>query len=289
MGTAFQAKGLLPENTLFLDRGDFDLEDVDGIEKRLDQIRPTLIIHTAAHTAVDLAEEESDRGQKSCRLLNTDGPGRMARWCARNGAGFVWFSTDYVFSGDGTHFWEEDDTKRPGNYYGLCKHLGEEAIKHEFQIAGNNTPFIIFRISWVYDATGKNFLNTMLRLASERDELKVVDDQMGTPNYAPHLAIAVAKIATSNRAVESGVYHMSHTGVTNWYSFTNEIVGRSKKFGFKPRVTSIVPVKSAEFKTAAKRPTNSRLCTDKFQRAFGFQLPAWQDGLDAALRQKFKE
>lgn len=253
-------------------RGQFDLADVGSIRSHLDQIRPDLIVNPGAYTAVDKAETE----QAGAFAVNAEAPGEMARWCAAHGRRLVHYSTDYVFNGGGTTAFVEGDPTGPVNVYGQSKLAGEQAIQ------ASGCEHLILRTSWVYAARGSNFLNTMLRVAASRPELRVVDDQIGAPTPARMLAdattIALTRIGAM-RPMDShlaGVFHVAPAGFTSWHGFAMAIMAlRTELEGSEaPRVLAIP---TTEYPTPASRPLNSRLDCTRFAQAFGVTFPHWQD------------
>lgn len=253
-----------------------DLDDLSGIARTVRDLRPQLVVNAAAHTAVDRAESEPEQA----RRRNAEAPGVLAQEAARLGAWLVHYSTDYVFDGGGTAPWREDDPVAPVSVYGRTKAEGEAAIR----AAGG--PHLIFRTSWVYAARGGNFLRTMLRLAAERERLAVVDDQFGAPTGAELIADVTAlalREAAAGRA-PGGTYHLVPRGVTNWHAYACHVIEAARRrAGEAVRATAVDPVPSSAYRTAARRPHNSRLDNHKLQQAFGLVLPSWQAGVDRVL------
>lgn len=278
VGSALVAQ--LGNRAIPLTRAQADLSNPDSLAAVLDSIKPDAVINAAAYTAVDKAEEEHDLAFAA----NAESPARLAQWCAAHGVPFVHYSTDYVFSGEGETPWKEDDAKAPCNAYGASKLAGEEGVAQ----AGGD--YLIFRTSWVYDATGKNFMNTMLRLGSEREALKVVADQMGAPSYAPDLAeytLQALKKAASMPSFPSGVYHMVNRGETNWHGFAQAIFAAAREHHATLAVKTVEPIPSSAYPTPAKRPLNSRLDCTKLHTTFGIALPLWEQSLNKAMEQKY--
>jgi dTDP-4-dehydrorhamnose reductase len=247
-----------------------DLADVDAVRTAVRGAKPALIVNAAAYTAVDLAEKEVDLAY----AVNARAPGVLAEEARRLGAVLVHYSTDYVFDGARTTPYPEDAPTGPLNVYGASKLEGERAI------AAVNVPALVFRTSWVYGLTGRNFLLTIRRLAAERDELRIVADQAGVPNWSRTLADATTRIVAMGlpaMAERAGLYHLSSTGATTWHAFAQAIVG----VGAKPR---IVPITTAEYPTPARRPAYGVLATARFERTFGFALPDWREDLERCLR-----
>ncbi len=263
---------LLPAqgDVVALDRAALDLGDPDAIASVMRTVRPVIVINAGAYTAVDLAERERDRAF----AVNARAPQVLAEEAKRAGAVLVHYSTDYVFDGRASAPYEEDAPTGPLNVYGESKLAGEQAI------AATGAAALVLRTSWVYGLTGKNFLLTIRRLARERDELRIVADQMGTPNWSRALAEATARLVALGHAAlaeRAGLYHFTSTGFTSWCGFARAIVGDAAK----PLVT---PIATSDYPTPARRPAYGVLATSKFERAFGFALPAWQDALAACLR-----
>ncbi len=243
-----------------------DLANADSVRHAVREARPDVIVNAAAYTAVDQAESE----EALATAVNGQALAVFAEEAARRGALLVHFSTDYVFDGEKPSPYVETDRTHPLNAYGRSKLSGEQAIQR------SGCRHLIFRTSWVYSNTGKNFLLTMLRLARERKELRVVDDQHGAPTSSRALADAVPRtISAALRNPELlGLYHMSAQGSTTWCGFARAIVGRRAK---------VVPIASSEYPTPARRPRNSVLDNSKLEKSFGVRLPSWQQGLEQVL------
>lgn len=254
-----------------------DLADLEGLAQTVRQVHPDLIVNAAAHTAVDKAESEPELAH----TLNALAPEVLAREAQACGAWLVHYSTDYVFDGLGSQPWTETDQPAPLNVYGQTKLEGELRI----QAACPN--HLILRTSWVYAARGGNFAKTMLRLAQERERLSVVADQWGAPTGAELLADATAHAIRQARQQSqlAGLYHLVAGGETSWHGYASHVIARAR--ALKPdlplKASHIDPVPSSAFHAAAKRPSNSRLDTVRFQAAFGLHLPPWQQGVDRML------
>ncbi len=277
IGSAMKA---LHPTAVFLDRKDADLAKPAMIESVLESHAPDMVINAAAYTQVDNAEAE----EKIAFTINAESPSVIAIYCAGRDIPFVHYSTDYVFNGSGEKPWKEDDEVSPLSVYGRTKLAGEDRIK---QVGGR---YLIFRTSWLYDATGKNFLNTMLRLGAEREELKVVSDQMGAPTYVPQLARASLKAlgnALRKEEFPSGVYHLCHAGATSWYGFATAIFEQARAQGVSLKVHKIHPIPTEQYPTPAKRPKNSRLDCNKAYQVLGVEMPSWQQGLQACMKEKY--
>jgi dTDP-4-dehydrorhamnose reductase len=237
---------------------------------------PVAVINAAAYTLVDRAEHE----ESLARRINADAPGQMALWCARHRVPFVHYSTDYVYSGAGTAPWREDAATEPVNAYGRTKLAGDELIQR------SGAQYLILRTSWVYDASGKNFFTTIMRLARERDVLEVVADQIGTPNYAPHLARFTLDLLDKAMRIQTfpaGIYHFSHAGEVSWHRFAKTICDVSRDRGVSLTVKTVSPIPTVAYPTPAKRPSNSRLDTARMRTVFDTILPRWEHGLDACV------
>jgi len=252
-----------------VDRQGMDLSDLDQVRDVIRRVQPGLIVNPAAYTAVDKAESEPALAYR----VNAEAPGLMAREARLLGAAMVHYSTDYVFDGSAPAARVEDDPTGPLNVYGASKLAGEQAI------AEAGIPHLIFRTSWVYGMRGKNFLLTMLRLARERDELRVVADQHGAPTWSRTIADTSALVLAQARAggpdwwtQHSGVYHLSAQGSTTWYEFTRAIVEAA---GLDCRV---LPITSAEYPTPAKRPQYSVLSSQRLMSRF-CHVPDWKVAL----------
>ncbi|MEP6942893.1 MAG: dTDP-4-dehydrorhamnose reductase [Betaproteobacteria bacterium] len=250
-------------------RGELDVSDAAAIAATVRALRPQIIVNAAAYTAVDRAESDAAAAQ----AINATAPEVFAGEARRLGATLIHFSTDYVFDGSATAPYTEQATPRPISVYGRSKLDGELAIE------SSGCVHLIFRTSWVYGQRGGNFLLTMQRLARERDELRIVDDQIGVPNWSRDLAAAIAKLVaggTASLTERSGLYHLSARGPTSWFGFARAIVGDVAR----PRV---VPISTAAYPTPARRPAYGVLATEKFENAFGFALGDWRDALRRCL------
>jgi len=236
----------------------------------------TWVINCAAYTAVDKAEDD----RENCRLLNTIGAGNIAYTAHRAGARVIHVSTDYVFDGGGNSPYTEGDTTRPTGVYGLTKRDGELEV-----MAENESSYIV-RTAWLYGKHGSNFVNTMLRLMNESDEVKVVDDQKGSPTWAGDLAAAVLAIieAVGNgKAVPFGIYHYTNGGMTTWFEFAEEIYLRGRELGRITKECVVKPCTSADYPSKAKRPGYSVLETSRIKNALGITIPAWEESLQKYL------
>lgn len=254
-------------------RADADLSDPTRVARLIEQERPDYVINAAAYTAVDKAETE----EAAAQVINALTPSVMAETTRRIGGTLIHYSTDYVFDGSSPRAYAEDDPPAPLNAYGRTKLAGER------EIARRGGRFFILRTSWVYSEYGRNFLLTVLRLARERPELRIVNDQTGAPTYAGALAdgtrALIAAVEKRERRVEdlSGVYHMTCGGETTWYGLTRAIVDR---LALPAKVT---PIATADYPLPARRPMYSVLDNDKLARVFGIRLPHWEHALDECL------
>lgn len=255
-------------------RSDVDLGDGEALRDIVRAVLPEIIVNAAAYTAVDKAEAEPGLAQR----INADAVEVLAREAAALGAWLVHYSTDYVFDGSGEKPWREDDPKGPLSVYGRTKLAGEESIRRL------NPRHLIFRTSWVYAARGGNFAKTMLRLARERDSLKVVADQWGAPTSAELLAdvtaLALYRLLQNPAGVDglAGTYHLAAGGETNWCEYARYVVELAKERGvvLKAGPERIEPIPTVAYPLPAARPLNSRLDTGKIASAFGVVLPDWQ-------------
>ena len=251
--------------------------DLDGLSKIVCAVAPDVIVNAAAHTAVDKAESEPELA----RTLNALAPAVLAQEAKRMNAWLVHYSTDYVFDGGGDKLWVETDATGPLSVYGASKLEGEQLILR------SGCKHLIFRTSWVYGARGGNFAKTMLRLARERDSLKVIDDQIGAPTGADLLADVTAHaIRTALRNPEvSGLYHLVAAGETSWHGYASFVLDFARRAGvpIKAAADAIQPVPTSAFPTPARRPHNSRLDTEKLKSTFDLHLPHWQAGVTRML------
>jgi len=251
-----------------------DFDQPDSLPALLDRLRPARVVNAAACTAVDRAEQEPEA---ACRA-NAQAPGVIARWCAAQGVPLVHYSTDYVFDGQGTRPYLPDDATAPLGVYGRSKRDGEEAVR----AAGGR--HLIFRTAWVYAAHGHNFLRTMLRLGAERDELRVVADQIGTPTPAALIADATVQ-ALRHPGGLSGIWHLTAAGQTSWHGFAEEIFAQALAAGMIERAPKVLPITTAEYPTPARRPAYSCLDTSSLEADFGIELQDWRDGVGKVLRE----
>jgi dTDP-4-dehydrorhamnose reductase len=268
-------------------RPEVDLLNIEDVRAEIRRIKPSVLVNAAAYTAVDQAESEPETAMK----INSESPAAMAEEAKRLGAIFITYSTDYVFDGKKASPYDEVDPPASLNVYGASKLSGERAVE------ATGGSYLIFRTSWVYGARGKNFLKTILKLAAERPELKIVDDQVGAPTWSRDLADATRKIIEQLAAQSSparismgealgdrrGIYHMTAAGGVSWCGFAAAIVEEMKNRGLSNNVARIVPISSREYPTPASRPHNSRLCNDKLKNTFGVTLPPWRASLGTVM------
>ena len=260
---ALQGKVIAPK------RSQLDVSDLAAVSNFIDKVQPSLILNAAAWTAVDKAEEFSQDAKKLNALL----PKILAEKAIEKGCFLIHFSTDYVYPGDGKKARAEDSPTGPLSVYGSTKLEGDDAIT----LSGCR--HIIFRTSWVYSARGNNFMKTMLRLGSERDSLAIVSDQVGAPTSAR--LIAEVALESWKKGLDSGVYHLSAKGEASWYEFAQQVFRLAQSAGVKLKldVSSVKPVDTSSYPTAAKRPLNSRLSVEKLEAALGCSLPDWKSQL----------
>lgn len=241
-----------------------DITDKNAVEEFVEKANAEAVIHCAAFTNVDLAETENE----TCRKINVDGTCNLAQSCKKHGMKMLYISTDYVFSGEGNEASETDSPKAPCNFYGVSKLGGENALT---EICDK---YFIVRISWVFGESGKNFVKTMLRLSKERDELTVVNDQIGSPTYTKDLSVLLCNMIATEKY---GVYHATNEGYCSWAEFASKIMELSGAS------TKIIPVSTEEYKTVAVRPKNSRLSKSSLDKNGFERLPHWEDALKRYL------
>lgn len=248
-----------------------DLTDLEGLRRTVSIVKPNIIINAAAYTAVDNAEND----KVSTNIVNAQAPRVLAEEALKVGAWLVHYSTDYVFDGSGNNAWEEKDESNPLSEYGRSKLAGEQAIEN------SGCKYLIFRTSWVFGSRGKNFAKTMLHLATERQTLSVINDQVGAPTSAALLAdcTAHALLKAIRNPELAGLYHLAASGQTTWYEYANLVIDHARNIGKELLVTEIKPIGTLDYPTPAKRPYNSRLSTAKFRDSFDLVLPKWQQGV----------
>jgi dTDP-4-dehydrorhamnose reductase len=264
------------------DSKELDLADPDAIRRTIRRIAPDIIINPAAYTAVDKAEGDAELAM----AVNGIAPGVLAEESLRLGALLVHYSTDYVFDGSKAAPYTEEDAPNPQSVYGRTKLAGEQAI------LASGCKHLILRTSWVYGVHGGNFVKTILRLAKERNELRIVADQFGAPTWARNLAQATASALSCWQSKNwdsdlSGLYHLTAAGRTNWHEYAEEIVrlARKRDPALAAKLLDIRPIATQEYPVPAKRPANSVLSNDKIRDAFGIVLPEWRDSLAECVRE----
>ena len=249
-----------------------DFDRPQAVKSILERVRPDLVINAAAYTAVDAAENDADAAWRA----NAEAPAQVAAWCAVHGVPLVHYSTDYVFDGQGSQPYREDDATAPLGVYGASKRAGEEAI------IGSGAPYLIFRTAWVYASHGKNFLHTMLRLGAERERLGVVADQIGTPTSAALIARVTLQVLQSGQ-LQSGIWHLVADGQTSWHGFAREIFSQAQAAGLMEKIPEVVAITTADYPTPAARPAWSCLDNRKLKADFGISLPSWEQELARVL------
>ncbi len=252
-----------------------DLGDLEGLKKTVLAINPDVIVNAAAYTAVDDAEKNVELAE----LINSKAPKVLADLMAQSGGWLVHYSTDYVFDGSGSESWREYDATGPLNSYGQTKLNGEQAIHH------SGCQYLIFRTSWVFASKGNNFAKTMIRLATERESLGVIADQIGAPTGADLIAdvTAHALLASRSQTSVSGLYHLTASGQTSWHGYASFVIEQSRLLGLTLSVKDINEIPSSEYPTPAQRPLNSRLKCCKLCDRFGLDLPHWKIGVKHML------
>ena len=245
-----------------------DITDAAQVSEVITKVSPDVVIHCAAWTAVDAAEDDDKKAK--VKAINADGTQNIANVCKKLNCKMIYISTDYVFDGEGTRAWEPDDERHPLNVYGQTKYEGELAVQNTLE------KYFIVRISWVFGVNGKNFIKTMLNLGKTHDHLTVVNDQFGSPTYTYDLARLLVDMVLTDKY---GIYHATNEGICNWYEFACEIF---RKAGMN---VDVAPVPASEYPTKAKRPENSRMSKAKLTENGFVRLPSWQDALERYLPQ----
>ena len=261
--------GQLPEGAR-CEVADFDRPDT--LAALVERVAPAIVVNAAAYTAVDKAEDDVDAAFRT----NAEAPGVLARACALRDIPFVHYSTDYVFDGQGSRPYREDDPTAPLGVYGASKLAGEDAIR----AAGGR--HLILRTAWVYGQHGHNFMKTMLRLGAERDELRVVADQVGTPTPAALIADVTTELL-GLRDAPSGTFHLTPRGETSWHGFAEAILEEALARGLIPRAPKVIPIATSDYPTRARRPGYSRLDIGRLEQVLGRALPEWRTGLRQVL------
>jgi dTDP-4-dehydrorhamnose reductase len=283
VGHALKTK-FLQHEVIALSREALDLSKIHDIRRVVREVKPDLIINPAAYTAVDKAETEPELAF----AINATAAQILAEEAARQNAALIHFSTDYVYDGTKSAAYVETDATSPVSVYGKSKLAGEDAIRTV------GLPHLILRTSWVYGAYGKNFLKTILRLAAERDSLRVVADQFGAPTSSESIANGVAQLVETwqtSQENQTGIYHLTNAGSVSWHGFSCEIVNEYNRLiaakswpALKLSVENIAAITTAEYPTPAARPENSRLNNSKLKNTFNVTLPSWQAGLQQAMQ-----
>lgn len=243
-----------------VDIEEMDITDAGSVDRVIKEVAPDAVIHCAAYTAVDAAEEN----EALCRRVNAEGPRNIANVCKELDIKMIYISTDYVFDGQGEHFWRPEDACVPQSVYGKTKYEGELAVQDILD------KYFIVRIAWVFGINGKNFVKTMLNLSKNHDTIRVVNDQFGSPTYTYDLARLLADMALTDKY---GVYHATNEGICSWYEFACAIF---REAGVK---VNVVPVTTEEYGAKAKRPANSRMNNEKLVENGFEKLPSWRDAL----------
>ena len=276
------SRSLMPlGDVIALDRRGCDLSQPELLPDLIRAIKPDVIVNAAAYTAVDKAEQE----EQLATTVNGTAVGALADESRKVGTLFVHYSTDYVFDGAKQAPYTEEDVPHPTNAYGRSKLAGEAATRQ----AGG--AYIILRSSWVYAGRGHNFVRTILRLAGERDELRIVDDQIGAPTWARDIADATASIILAARREQaaddfaSGVFNLTASGATSWHGFAKAILYDAMRHGLLQRLPHLKPIPSEEYPTPAARPKNSVLAGEHLRKRFGIEIPDWRQRLSACIEE----
>ncbi len=260
-------------------RAEMDMAHAPSVRAFVREVKPDWIVNPAAYTAVDRAENETHLAH----AINAEAPRVLGEEAARLGASIIHFSTDYVFPGTGTTPWRESDDPAPLGIYGGTKLEGEHAL------AATGAAHVILRTSWVYGATGRNFLRTILKAAGEREELRIVSDQHGAPTASGDLARVTAQIlrqcADGLPEEKQGVFHAANAGETTWFGLAEAMVTAARERQPDKCWARLIPIRTEDYPTPAKRPHNSRLDCGKLREVFGLEMPAWQEGLARVLRE----
>lgn len=260
------------DTPIAVDIEEMDITDAAAVDKFITESGAEAVIHCAAYTAVDNAEDNVDL----CRKINRDGTQNIADTCKKLGIKMLYISTDYVFGGDGENFWEPDEKRNPLNVYGLTKYEGELAVENTLN------KYYIVRISWAFGLNGKNFVKTMLNLGKTHNNLTVVCDQIGSPTYTADLAVLLADMVHSDNY---GRYHATNEGICSWYDFTCEIMKQAAEYDVAYKNVEVAPVSSDAYSAKAKRPSNSRMSKEKLEQNGFRRLPEWQDALSRYIEE----
>lgn len=274
------ARALAPLGTIVSpSRSELDLAKPATLAAAVDEIKPDVIVNAAAYTAVDQAESET----AAAMAVNAEAPEALAKAARKHGALMIHYSTDYVYDGDKTDAYTEDDAANPLSVYGKSKLAGDEAVR------ASGADHLILRTSWVYAARGKNFLLTILRLATEREELRIVDDQTGAPSWSRLIAVSTGVALRQDLArrqqgaFASGIYNLTVGGAVTWFGFANAIINAARQHGVAMKCREVVPITTADYPLPARRPANSRLSNEKIARRYGLRLPEWQRCMQLCL------
>lgn len=259
-----------------------DIANFSAIEHVLKQIQPDIVVNATAYTAVDKAESEQDVAD----LINHTAVAYLAERCKQQNILLIHYSTDYVFDGMGVNAWTEDEVKQPVNYYGRSKRDGEIALEN------SQVRFINFRTCWVYGTHGHNFIKTMLKLAQTKDELSIIQDQVGVPTGAALIADITAQVlryyslqSSGQQAMLHGHYHLAPAGETTWYDYAQFIFAQARQSGINLAIQRVTPIATSAYPTPARRPLNSRLNTQKLKHTFKLHLPEWQQGVTQVIQE----
>ena len=262
-----------------------DITNFEAIEKVIQTFQPNIVLNATAYTAVDKAESEVEQAD----LVNHIAVKHLAEQCKAIDALLIHYSTDYVFNGQGTAAWQEDDTTEPQNAYGKTKRNGEIALEQ------SQVKFINLRTSWVYASRGHNFIKTMLKLAQTKEELGIIQDQVGVPTGAALIADVTAQVLryytlqpSEQQLQLHGHYHLAPTGETTWYDYAQYILEQARQSGVNLAIQKVNPIVTSAYPTPACRPLNSRLNTQKLQKTFKLRLPEWQQGVAQVMNEILK-
>ena len=250
-----------------------DFDRPDSLAELVERVVPAIVVNAAAYTAVDKAEDDADAAFR----INAEAPGALARACALRDIPFVHYSTDYVFDGQGSRPYREDDPTAPLGVYGASKLAGEDAVR---SVGGRH---LILRTAWVYGRHGHNFMKTMLRLGEDRDELRVVADQIGSPTPARLIADVTAGLL--QRPDTEGTFHLTAAGQTSWHGFAAAIFEEAVARGLIARAPRVLPITTADYPTRARRPAYSCLDVGKLERVLARRIPSWRAGLTRVLQE----
>lgn len=262
------------DTAISVDIEEMDITDKSEVKRCITNAEINAVIHCAGYTAVDAAEDNAEL----CLKINRGGAKNIADVCKQLDIKMIYISTDYVFNGKGENFWQPDDDREPLNIYGQSKYEGELAIENTLE------KFFIVRISWLFGINGNNFVRTMLNLGKSRDNLSVVDDQIGSPTYTVDLAKLLCDIIHSEKY---GCYHASNEGICSWYDFTCEIMKQAAEYYREYANVEVLPVGSEVYQTKAKRPLNSRMSKEKLVEKGFYKLPDWRDALKRYLKELY--